>query len=99
MLDYATIFTLFSCNEWKEYSSMRFISASTNIGDIHKKIKSEIRQGNMDYNGSTKRAGVKAFVSDIENNRVELGLLEYGHVVESENLAVIKKGNKLKACI
>jgi len=35
MPDYSTIYILYSCNEWKEYNSMRFIAASTGIEDIY----------------------------------------------------------------
>ena len=35
MPDYSTIYILYSCNEWKGYSSMRFIAASTGIEDIY----------------------------------------------------------------
>jgi len=35
MPDYSTIYILYSCNEWKGYSSMRLIAASTGIEDIY----------------------------------------------------------------
>lgn len=70
-----TIFILFSCNEWKEYSSMRLIATSTNVKEIYKAIKSAIRKGDMNYGGLTGSAGVNLFKEDSSNNCIDLDLL------------------------
>lgn len=89
MSDNSIIFILYSCNEWKEYSSMHTIAASTNIGDIYKVVKNEIRKGNMDYDCLSKHDGVKKFDEVLANGRLNKDLLEYGYIEELENIAVV----------
>jgi len=96
MQDYSTIFILHSCNEWKEYSSMSAIAASTNMDDIYKAVKKEIRSGNMDYEQATKREGIKLFNEALKNNRVNLDLLDYGYIEEFENMAATSRRRKSK---
>jgi len=81
------IFILYSCNQWKEHGSMRFLAASTEIKDIHKLVRAEIREGNMNYKGLSKRTGSKCFGADFQNNDIDLNLLEYGYITINENLA------------
>ena len=85
-----------SCNEWKEYSSMSTITASTKITDIYKAIKKEIQAGNMDYEKATKREGVRLFNEALENNRLILDLLDYGYIEELDNMAAVSKRHNSK---
>jgi|GEM_PF-6783190 len=95
MPDYSTIYILYSCNEWKGYSSMRFIAASTDIEDIYKVVKSEIRCGDVDYNGLTKRRGAKLFKEEWQSNCTNpamlLNMLAYGIAIYENNIAFQKK--------
>ena len=96
MQNHSTIFILYSCNQWKEYSSMNSIVASTNMDDIYKEIKKEIRLGNMNYEKATKRAGIKLFNEDLKNNRVNLDLLDYGYIEELKNMAAVSQRRNSK---
>ena len=96
MQNYSKIYILYSCNEWKEYSSMSSIVASTSIYDIYKEIKKEIRLGNMDYEKATKRAGIKLFNEDFENNRLNFDLLGYGYIEELKNMAAFSQRRNSK---
>ena len=70
------IYLLYSCNEWKEYSSMRLIMASTDEEKIIKQIKKEIRSGDMAFDGHKGKKGVNSF----EERYGDYGSLEYGFV-------------------
>ena len=43
------IYILFSCNAWKEYSSMRVVFVGDSVDFLEEKIRNEIREGNMCY--------------------------------------------------
>lgn len=43
------IYYLHSCNEWKEYSSMRLLFNGTSQQKLKLKISKEIEEGNMEY--------------------------------------------------
>ena len=43
------IYYLHSCNEWKEYSSMRLLLIGTSQQKLKMKISKEIEEGNMEY--------------------------------------------------
>ena len=43
------IYYLHSCNEWKEYSSMRLLFIGTSQLKLKMKISKEIEEGNMEY--------------------------------------------------
>jgi len=43
------IYLLYSCNEWKNHSSMSLVMASTSESKIRKEIKSQIKEKNMEY--------------------------------------------------
>jgi hypothetical protein len=43
------IYYLHSCNEWKEYSSMRLLFIGTSQQKLKMKISKEIEEGNMEY--------------------------------------------------
>lgn len=44
-----TRYVLFPCNEWKEYSSMRFLGATDNLETLYVMIGSSIRTDVMLY--------------------------------------------------
>lgn len=48
-LDRLKEFAKFSCNEWKEYSSMRLLFIGTSQQKLKMKISKEIEEGNMEY--------------------------------------------------
>jgi len=96
MQNHSTIFILYSCNQWKEYSSMSSIVASTSIDDIYKEIKKEIRSGNMDYEKATKRAGIRLFNENLKNNCINLDLLDYGYIEEFKNMAAVSQRRNSK---
>ena len=56
------IFVLFSCDEWKDYSSMRLCGASTSATKLKSMVISEIKEKNMIYGdeSSPKSAQIKA---------------------------------------
>ena len=49
------IYYLHSCNEWKEYSSMRLLFIGTSQQKLKMKISKEIEEGNMEYKPVTTR--------------------------------------------
>lgn len=49
------IYYLCSCNEWKEYSSMRLLFIGTSQQKLKMKISKEIEEGNMKYKPITLR--------------------------------------------
>ena len=96
MQNHLKIFILYRCNEWKEYSSMKPITASTSMDEIYKAIKKEIRWGNMDYEKATKREGIRLFNEAFENNRINLDLLDYGYIEEFKNMAAVSRRRNSK---
>ena len=67
------IYILYSCNEWKNHSSMSLIMASTSESKIRKEIKSQIKDGNMKYGADVKDLKQKE-LSYLNN------CLKYGHI-------------------
>ena len=94
MQNQSSIYILYNCNEWKEYSSMKTVAASTGINDIYRAAKKEIHSGNIEYCGLTKRAGVQLFSEDLINNRINTALLDYGYIEEIENIAAKHRAKK-----
>ncbi len=43
------VYILFSCNEWKEYSSMHIVSLHKNMESLKNAIQTEILNGNMEF--------------------------------------------------
>ncbi|EQC1535468.1 hypothetical protein [Clostridium botulinum] len=48
------IILLYSCNAWKEHSSMRLVMASTSEKKIRKEINNQIKNKDMEYESNTK---------------------------------------------
>lgn len=78
------IYYLHSCNEWKEYSSMRLLFIGTSEQKLKMKIAKEIEEENMEYDGAQKGATpkqqAKQFKKDWEtkDRRTINSLLNYG---------------------
>lgn len=70
------IYLLYSCNEWKEKSSMRLVMATTILETLEGAIAKEIEDGNMNFAGHKRKKGVKAFRS----GDFGYASLEYGYV-------------------
>lgn len=80
------IYYLHSCNEWKEYSSMRLLFIGTSQQKLKMKISKEIEEGNMEYYDSdlSQKEQAKKFRKDWEietratiNSRLEYGDFDY----------------------
>lgn len=80
------IYILFSCNIWKEYSSMRLIAASTNILSIYNIVQEEISNKNMEYGDLIGCKALKLFEQDLKKGFVDFNKLGYGTVMEEENV-------------
>lgn len=68
-------YALFSCNEWKEYSSMRLIGVFTRES-LNEQLKKEIKENNMEiYLGENESIDILSIKTlDIA--------LQYGHIQE-----------------
>lgn len=43
------IYLLYSCDEWKSYSSFKLVMASTSDSKIRNEIQKQVKSKNMDY--------------------------------------------------
>ena len=84
-------FLLFSCNEWKEYSSMRLVGISMDLEIIYIMIGSKIKSGDMLYQSDDKKESWKIFQRDYQLGAVELAKLEYGFVDTYEEYSVLSQ--------
>jgi len=69
------IYLLFSCNEWKEHSSMRLVAATTDKDNLDKIVQNQIKENNMGYRGELKREALRIF-----NIYEDYNGLDYGYV-------------------
>lgn len=89
------IFVLFSCDEWKTSSSMRFITATLSLETLFCVVKAEILNDNMNYSrgkdGLSAEEQAALFTSDVDEEGIDfaLDLLEYGYVEGVEDGEVI----------
>lgn len=83
-----THYVLFSCNAWKEYSSMRLLGVTDNPEALYVMIGSRIRAGDMLYIHDDAKESWQLFQADYHNGEVNLGLLEYGYVEVYEEYGV-----------
>ena len=86
-----THYMLFSCNEWKEYSSMRLVGISMDLEIIYIMIGSKIKSGDMLYQSDDKKESWKIFQRDYRLGAVELAQLEYGFVDTYEEYNVLSQ--------
>ena len=83
-----TIYILSTCNEWKEWSSMSLVAASTSLRKVKSIIIQKIKDGDVEYKGrcSEENASItkqiKALKEDWkeEGNDFVFDHLEYGYV-------------------
>ncbi len=91
--DMKNIYILYTCNEWKEYSSMSLVAASTSIRKIKSIIIQEIKDGDMEYKGSCsdENASIINQIKALRKDWEEFGEyfvfehLEYGYVETVED--------------
>lgn len=73
-------YILFSCNEWKEYSSMRLLGVTNNLKTLYVMIGSCIREGDMLYKYDNSKESWRQFQEDYHYGEINLDLLEYGYI-------------------
>lgn len=86
-----THYMLFSCNEWKEYSSMRFLGATDNLDTLYVMIGSCIRADDMLYGYNNYKESWKHFQEDYHYGKINLDLLQYGYVEAYEESGVLSR--------
>ncbi len=86
-----THYVLFSCNEWKEYSSMRILGATNNPETLYVMIGSCIRADDMLYGSDNSKESWKHFQEDYHHSEINLGLLQYGYVEIYEESGVLSR--------
>lgn len=79
------IYILSSCDEWKSYSTMNLIMASTSITKIKSEIIKQIKEGNIEYNrvgSESKTEQIKDFKEDLKKYKEDFAFnnLKYGFV-------------------
>ena len=73
-------FLLYSCNEWKAFSSMRLVGVSMDLNVIYIMVGSKIKIGDMLYQSDDKKESWENFQRDYRLGEVELDRLKYGFV-------------------
>lgn len=81
-------FLLFSCNKWKEYSSMRLVGVSMDLEALYIMIGSKIKAGDMLYQSNDKKESWEMFQQDYRRGKIEFGRLECGFVDTYEEYSV-----------
>ncbi|HCL4455253.1 TPA: hypothetical protein N2D10_003280 [Clostridium botulinum] len=75
------IILLYSCNAWKEYSSMSLVMASTSERKIRKEIINQIKNKDMEYESD------KEDLKELSLNDINT-CLKYGYI------SIVKDGEK-----
>ena len=67
------IYLLYSCDDWKSYSSFRLVMASTNENEVRKEVIKQVDKGYMDYDSC---------LDELETLDLESinNILEYGFI-------------------
>lgn len=86
-----THYALFSCNEWKERSSMRLLGITDDPETLYVMIGSCIRADDMLYKHDDAKESWRQFQEDYHYKGVNLSLLKYGYVEEYEEYGVSSK--------
>lgn len=81
-------FLLYSCNEWKAFSSMRLVGVSMDLNVIYIMVGSKIKTGDMLYQSDNKKESWGIFQRDYRLGEVELDQLKYGFVDIYEEYSV-----------
>ena len=79
------IYLLYTCNGWKERSSMRVFLATTDKKTLCAAVASSIFDGNMAYEGLKNQAGLLRFQEDYGRNQVDFDKLSNGFAEEFDN--------------
>lgn len=86
-----TIHLLFTCNAWKEYSSMRLACASTTPDAIDDAIVSLLEDGSVEFAGVSNSPNPDDMIRDYRQSRLDqpiedvVSRLLYAHYVAVEN--------------
>ena len=81
------VYLLYSCNEHKEYSSMRLITATADTNTLYAVIGNNIFEGSTEYDGESNHNGFIRFREDYRQDSINFDKLDYGFV----NTPVIEK--------
>lgn len=73
-------YVLFSCNAWKEYSSMRLLGVTDDLETLYVMVGSCIRADDMLYIHDNANESWRQFQKDYHYGEINLSLLEYGYV-------------------
>lgn len=85
------IYLLKSCNEWKEHSSAKIITATDDRHTLLAMISGEILLGNMNYGGLEKGEAYIKLLEDIAKGIEVEKNIEYGYV---ETVEVISENDR-----
>lgn len=84
-------YLLCSCNQWKEYSSMKVIGVTESEDKLCVMVGTQLKAGYMTYKHDSPKESLRAFVQDYQNGRIDWDLLEYGYVEAFEDYAISNK--------
>lgn len=79
---------LYSCNEWKERSSMEIVGVTSKPEVLYALIGASIKAGDMEYGCEDKEKGWELFQQDYGKQQVRLELLQYGFVESMPDLSI-----------
>lgn len=82
------IFILYTCNEWKETSSMRAAGATSDINVLCAMVGSKIKAGEMLYRSDNRDESWECFKQDHQRNKVMLDCLVYGYIETMTDLSL-----------
>lgn len=90
------IYILYACNEWKEYSSMKLVAATTDRDTLYSIMADEISKGHMGYMGETGKSGIVMLRKDYKGGNADPGKLEFGFVQETKNECYISPDSSMR---
>ncbi len=77
------IYLLFSCNEYKEYSSFRLLMATTHQKRLDAKIRKNIKNSIFGYKGLSFLDGVRQWDLEEYNNMRDYNRIENAHIIKA----------------
>lgn len=84
-------YLLFSCNQWKECSSMRIQGVADDVEKFCVMVGTKLKSGDMLYKCNSPKESLRAFIQDYKSSEIKWELLEYGYVETFENYAISDK--------